>query len=130
MAVSLETRAPFLDADLYEYSWTLPLDRKIRNGHGKWILKEIVYSHLPRELMNRPKQGFGVPIDRWLRGPLYDWAESLLDEKRLTSEGFLDAKEVRSLWHRHCSGRENLQHQLWNILMFQAWLERQDSQPL
>lgn len=129
MANSLETRAPFLDPDLYEYSWTLPMDRKFRNGQGKWILKEIVYSHLPKELMDRPKQGFGVPIDRWLRGPLNDWAESLLGEEKLRNDGFLDAKEVRSLWERHRSGKENLQHQLWTILMFQAWLDCQEPRP-
>lgn len=129
MANSLETRAPFLDPDLYEYSWTLPMNRKIRNGQGKRILKEIVYSHLPKELMDRPKQGFGVPIDRWLRGPLNHWAESLLSEDKLKNDGFLDAEKVRSLWERHRSGKENLQHQLWTILMFQAWLDCQETRP-
>lgn len=129
MANSLETRAPFLDPDLYEYSWTLPMDRKIRNGQGKLVLKEIVYSHLPKELMDRPKQGFGVPIDRWLRGPLMGWAESLLSEDKLKNDGFLNSRLVRSLWERHLSGKENLQHQLWTILMFQAWLDTQERRP-
>lgn len=125
MGVSLETRIPFLDHHVVEFAFKLPLSMKIRNGEGKWILKKVLDGYIPRELMERPKMGFGVPIDLWLRGPLRDWAESLLDESRLKKEGFFHAESIRKKWNEHLSGRRNWQNHLWDVLMFQAWLEDQ-----
>ena len=122
MAVSLETRVPMLDHELVEFAWRLPLNQKIRAGEGKWLLRQLLYRHVPRNLIERPKQGFGIPLDAWLRGPLRDWAEELLDERRLQQEGFLQAALVRKKWNEHLSGRRNWQYWLWNVLMFQAWL--------
>lgn len=130
MAASLETRAPFLDIDLYNFSWTLSPERKIHNGSGKYLLKKLVYSYLPSELMNRPKQGFGIPIATWLRGALRDWAEDLLDATKLEQEGFLDSHQVQALWKAHLSNKVNVQHQLWSILMFQQWLRSKDKRPI
>ena len=124
MAVSLETRVPFLDLNVIEFSASLPMEFKIRNGVTKWALREVLYKHVPKDLIERPKMGFGVPLAEWLRGPLQDWAESLLDEKRLRQEGFFDVEFVRNKWLEHLSGKRNWHHQLWNVLMFQAWLEK------
>ena len=124
MAVSLETRVPFLDVEVIELSALLPMEFKIRNGVTKWALREILYKHVPKDLIERPKMGFAVPLAEWLRGPLKDWAESLLDEKRLHREGFFNVEFVRSKWVEHLSGNQNWHHQLWNVLMFQAWLEK------
>ena len=124
MAVSLETRVPFLDPDVIKFSASLPMEFKIRNGVTKWALREVLYKHVPKDLIERPKMGFGVPLAEWLRGPLQDWAESLLDEKRLHQDGFFDVKFVRNKWLEHLSGKRNWHHQLWNVLMFQAWLEK------
>ena len=125
MAVSLETRVPLLDHHVAEFAWQLPLHMKIRHGQGKWLLRQVLYRYVPKELIERPKQGFGVPIDAWLRGPLREWAEALLDESRLRREGFLHPTPVREKWEEHLSGRRNWQYWLWNVLMFQAWLEAQ-----
>ena len=125
MAVSLETRVPFLDHRLIEFCWRLPQHMKIKQGTGKWILREILHKYVPENLVNRPKMGFGVPIDSWLRGPLRDWAEELLNEKSLANGGLLDPKAVRLKWNEHMSGKQNWQHLLWNVLMFQAWLNEQ-----
>lgn len=125
MAVSLETRVPFLDHTLVEFAWSLPLSLKIRNGQGKWLLKELTHKHIPKALMERPKMGFGIPIDQWLRGPLRAWAESLLSESKLQSEGYFQTKAIRKLWEAHLSGQRNWAHQLWIILMFQEWLSAQ-----
>lgn len=125
MAASLETRAPFLDPRVVSAAWRIPLSAKFRNGKGKSILRDILYRHVPAELIERPKMGFAVPIDHWLRHELRDWAEALLDEGRLRQEGFFNPAWVRKLWTDHLSGRRSVHTQLWTVLMFQAWLEAQ-----
>jgi len=125
MAASLETRVPFLDHRVVEFAWTLPMAIKNLNGQSKWPLRQILYKYVPKELIERPKMGFGVPIDSWLRGPLRDWAETLLDESRLRKEGYFYPSPIRKKWEEHLSGQRNWQHFLWNILMFQSWLEDQ-----
>ena len=124
MSVSLEARAPLLDHRLVEFAWSVPSELKLRDGTGKWLLREVVHRHLPPELMRRPKRGFGMPLAAWLRGPLRDWAESLLEPARLRREGYLDAAYVQALWRAHVGGHQGHQRILWNVLMFQAWLEK------
>lgn len=125
MGVSLETRTPFLDHQVINFAWQLPFELKLKNGVGKWALREVLYRYVPKELIERPKMGFGVPIDSWLRGALRDWAEELLDESKLYQQGFFEPKIIRKKWLEHLSGRRNWQHHLWDVLMFQAWLEQQ-----
>jgi asparagine synthase (glutamine-hydrolysing) len=124
MAVSLESRVPLLDHRVVELAWRLPLDMKIRDGQSKWLLRRVLYRHVPRELIERPKMGFSIPLDSWLRGPLRDWADSLLDPARLAHEGFFRPEPIRERWAEHLSGARNWQHYIWIVLMFQAWLER------
>ena len=123
MATSLETRVPFLDHRVAELAWRLPLDMKIRGGEGKWALRQVLYKHVPRELIERPKAGFAIPVGLWLRGPLRTWAESLLDEKRLAAEGYFHPAPIRQRWDEHMSGQRDHTPGLWAVLMFQAWLE-------
>ena len=123
MGASLETRVPFLDHRVVELAWRLPLDMKIRGGQGKWVLRQVLYKYIPRELIERPKVGFAIPVGQWLRGPLRDWAEALIDERRLAAEGYLNPLLITTIWKQHLSGRYNWTARLWTVLMFQAWLE-------
>ncbi len=125
MANSLETRIPLLDHRVVEMAWAFPMPMKIRNGRSKWILRQVLYQYVPKELIERPKMGFAMPIGDWLRGPLQEWAEELLDELRLRQEGFFNAQIIRLRWHEHLSGKRDCQTFLWSVLMFQAWLEEQ-----
>lgn len=124
MAVSLEARAPLLDRRIYDYAWSLPVNMKIRNGQGKYILRKVLERHVPRALFERPKQGFAMPVGSWLRGSLKDWTENLLDEKKLKSDGILNSAPVRTAWEDHLAGNGNHDTKLWSVLMFQAWKER------
>lgn len=122
MSVGLETRVPFLDRRVIEFAWRVPLEMKIRNGVGKWLLRQVLYRHVPPSMIERPKMGFAIPVGEWLRGSLREWAEDLLDERRLRQEGYLVADPIRRLWKRHLTGTEDGQFALWGVLMFQAWL--------
>ena len=127
MGVSLETRVPMLDHRVVEFAWSLPLDYKVRCNVGKWPLREVLYRHVPRELIERPKMGFGIPLHDWLRGPLRPWAEALLDEARLQKEGYFHPEPIRQKWAEHLSGQRNWAPHLWSVLMFQAWLEHEQA---
>ena len=122
MGVSLETRIPFLDHRVAELAWRLPLDMKIKHGEGKWPVRQILYKYVPRELIERPKAGFAIPVGQWIRGPLREWASDLLDETKLQDEGYFNSKLIMELWSQHLSGRYDWTPRLWAVLMFQAWL--------
>jgi len=128
MAVSLETRAPFLDRRVVEFAWTVPESLKVRDGNGKWLMRELLARHIPRPLFERPKQGFGIPLGPWLRGPLRDWAEALLSPAALADSGLFDPAPIRRKWQEHLSGQAAWHYYLWDVLMFQAWYQRYRSQ--
>jgi asparagine synthase (glutamine-hydrolysing) len=123
MAVSLESRVPFLDHRVVAFAAALPQAVKVRQGEGKWVLRQLLYRSVPQSLMERRKMGFAVPIDAWLRGSLKEWASELLCEDRLRREGFFNPAPIQKKWAEHLSGAKNWQHHLWDVLMFQAWLE-------
>lgn len=123
MGVSLEARIPFLDVEVMKFAWRLPLEMKIRNGQGKWIIRQLLYRHIPQELIDRPKTGFSLPLAQWLRGPLRDWAESLLDESRIRQQGYFHAEPISQAWQELLNGNDYPEARIWNILMFQSWLE-------
>jgi len=124
MAVSLETRVPFLDRSVFELAWRLPMTLKLHGGTTKWLLRQVLYRHVPAELVERPKMGFGFPIGPLLRGPLRAWAEELLAEDRLVSQGLLEPGPIRLAWKQHLQGRRDLAHELWDVVALQAWLDR------
>jgi asparagine synthase (glutamine-hydrolysing) len=125
MSNSLEVRAPFLDHRVFDFAWRLPIEYKLRNMQTKWILRQLLYRYVPPELIDRPKMGFGFPVDIWLRGPLREWAENLLNDVRLRQEGYLNPNLIRKKWNEHLSGKRNWSSQLWSVLMFQVWLEEE-----
>jgi asparagine synthase (glutamine-hydrolysing) len=129
MAVGLETRVPMLDHRVVELAWSLPLRLKMRAGKGKWILRQLLDRYVPRELTDRPKTGFGIPIGSWLRGPLRPWAETLLDRTRIEREGVMEPTLIRQRWQEHLSGNHDWGYLIWDVLMFQAWLESRGERP-
>jgi asparagine synthase (glutamine-hydrolysing) len=124
MTVALEARVPLIDHRVVEFAWRLPSEMKVRGGTSKWLLRQVLYRHVPKALVERPKMGFAIPIGDWLRGPLRSWADNLLAESRLHSAGYFDAAAIRRIWDEHVSGRANRQYLLWNVLMFEAWRDR------
>jgi asparagine synthase (glutamine-hydrolysing) len=123
MAVALEVRVPILDHRMVEFSWRLPSRFKMRGGKGKWLLRQLAYRYVPKALLDRPKSGFAVPIGAWLKGPLRDWAENLLEPSRLAEGGLLEAEPIQARWQEHLGGTRNWHASLWTVLMFQAWRE-------
>ncbi len=124
MANSLETRIPLLDHRIVEFALNLPLNLKIREGKGKWILREVLYRHVPKALIERPKMGFCIPLDIWLRGPLKEWATDILSPANLDKHGFLNKQIIYQRLEEHISGRKNWQNELWDVLMFQSWYDK------
>ena len=126
MATSLEARAPLLDFRIIEYAWQLPLNQKYAYGKGKLPLRALLSRYMPHDYFERPKQGFGIPVHEWLRGPLREWGENLLDKQTLKEDGYFNVSTVRTLWRNHLSGKQNYGYELWNILVFQSWLKTQN----
>ena len=120
---SLETRVPFLDHRVVEYAWKMPIEMKIRDNKGKWALRQILYKYVPSEIIERPKTGFSIPLGEWLRGPLRDWAEDLINEQELLEQGFLNHNKVRKIWQLHLNGNYDYTAKIWSVLMFQSWLK-------
>jgi asparagine synthase (glutamine-hydrolysing) len=125
MAAGLEVRMPLLDERVVEFAWRLPLDMKSRDEESKWLLRQVLDRYVPRRLVERRKAGFGIPLYAWLRGPLRDWAEELLDSHRLATDGFFDPRPIRQRWTEHLAGKRRWEHHLWAVLMFQAWLDEE-----
>jgi asparagine synthase (glutamine-hydrolysing) len=123
MGVSLEARVPLLDHRVAEFAWLLPVGKKCSNGQGKWLLRQVLDRHVPRSLIDRPKKGFGVPIDAWLHGPLREWAEELLSEHRLRENGYFEPEVVRKRWREHLVRKQDWSAALWNVLVFNSWLK-------
>jgi asparagine synthase (glutamine-hydrolysing) len=121
----LQLRLPLLDQQLVEFAWRIPIDLKLRDGQGKWLLRQVACRYLPRELLERPKMGFSPPIASWLRGPLREWAEELLQPDRLAQQGLLEPQLVRRTWEAHQVGRQDAALPMWSVLMFQAWYDEQ-----
>ena len=126
MSTGLEVRAPLLDHRIVEFALKLPLELKLKNGIGKWLLRQVLYEYIPKPLIDRPKMGFAVPLGDWLRGPLKNWASDLLDQQSLASQGVLNTDLVSEKWREHLSGHRNWEHQLWGVLMFQSWMEKEN----
>ena len=124
MGVSLETRVPFLDHRVAEIAWRMPLDIKINNGVGKWPVRQVLYKYVPKKLVERPKAGFSIPVGQWMRDPLREWADDLLDESRMQSQGYFNHKLVRKIWDQHLNGSYDWTSKLWAILMFNAWINK------
>jgi asparagine synthase (glutamine-hydrolysing) len=122
MAVSLEVRAPYLDHEFIEFAWSLPVGQKIRGITGKWLLRQVLYKYVPRELVERPKTGFGIPVGIWLRGPLREWAESLLTPENLARQHAIDPALILRRWKEHLSGSRNWTESIWCVLVYQQWL--------
>jgi asparagine synthase (glutamine-hydrolysing) len=121
MAVSLETRVPLLDHRVVEFAWSLPFNYKVKNQTSKWALREVLYKYVPKELIDRPKMGFGVPVDQWIESEFREWAEELLDERRIKEDGLFEPKFIRRRWDEHISGVRNWKDSLWFVICFQAW---------
>ena len=121
MAVGLEGRAPLLDHEIVRFAWRIPASQKLKDGIAKWPLRNVLSKYVPAKIFDKPKQGFEPPLGEWLRGPLRDWAESLLDQRSLADGGFVDAAPVHDLWREHLAGVRDWRFELWNVLMFQAW---------
>jgi len=129
MAVSLEARVPMLDHRIVEFAWSLPLHMKVRKREGKWLLKQLLRKHVPAALLDRPKMGFGIPVDSWIRGPLREWAEDLLDEIGLRNEGLLNPRLIRAQWRRHLNGSGPGSDSIWQLLAFESWLRESKQTP-